>query len=321
MRIVVLDGYTLNPGDLRWDALQALGPCEIHDRTAAGELWRRSERADILITNKAPLDRQLIQSIPGLRYIGVSATGTNIVDLVAATERGVPVTHVPAYGTNSVAQATMALLLELTFQVGHHAQTVREGRWCRSPDFSYWDGPLIELAGLTLGVIGLGRIGRAVSSLARAFGMPVIGCGSKPAPVGDLVRWVDLKSVFTDSDVVSLHCPLTAQTRLLVNAERLSWMKPTAFLLNTSRGALIDEPALADALNHGRLAGAGLDVLTEEPPRPDNPLLKARNCLITPHYAWATRAARGRLMRVVVENVRAFLEGRPHNVVNSVLAR
>lgn len=321
MRIVVLDGYTLNPGDLSWDALQALGTCEIYERTPPGELLRRSAGAEILITNKAPLDRPLIRSSPQLRYIGVSATGTNIVDLAAATERGVPVTNVPAYGTGSVAQATMALLLELALQVGHHAQTVREGRWCQSPDFSYWDRPLIELAGLTLGVIGLGRIGLAVSGLAHAFGMSVIGCGSKPAPVPDFVRVVDLKSIFTDSDVVSLHCPLTAQTRQLVNAERLSWMKPTAFLLNTSRGALVDEPALADALNSSRLAGAGLDVLGEEPPRPDNPLLKARNCLITPHYAWATRAARARLMGVVVENVRAFLQGRRQNVVNGLPAR
>jgi len=318
MRIVVLDGYTLNPGDLSWEALRSLGPCEIYDRTGPTELSQRAADGEILLTNKTLLNRQTIEGLSRLQYIGVLATGTDVVDVAAARERGIPVTNVPAYGTNSVAQTTIALLLELTLHVGHHAQTVREGRWSQSPDFCYWDRPLIELNGLTLGVVGLGRIGQAVAELAHAFGMAVIAFSSKPKPVPTYIRWVDLKSIFTESDVVSLHCPLTPETRGLVNAERLSWMKPSAFLLNTSRGLLVDELALAEALNAGRIAGAGLDVLSAEPPSPQNPLLQARNCVITPHYAWATRGARLRLMQIAVDNVRAFLNGRLQNVVNSL---
>ena len=316
MKIVVLDGFTLNPGDLSWEELRALGPCEIYDRTAPAELGQRATDAKILLTNKTVLNRASIETLPKLSYIGVLATGTNVVDLEAARARGIPVTNVPAYSTDSVAQTTMALLLELTLQVGHHSQTVRQGRWSQNPDFSYWDQPLIELAGLTLGVVGLGRIGRAVAELARAFGMSVMAFSPSRKPAPDFVRFVDLKTIFQESDVVSLHCPLTPETRGLVNAERLSWMKPSAFLLNCSRGPLIDEPALAEALNSGRIAGAGLDVLSFEPPPPDNPLLQARNCIITPHYAWATRSARLRLLRIAVQNVRAFLSGRPQNVVN-----
>lgn len=318
MRIVVLDGHTLNPGDLSWEPLRSLGPCEIYDRTSPIELSQRAASGEILLTNKTLLNRQTIEGLPQLQYIGVLATGTDVVDVAAARERGIPVTNVPAYGTNSVAQTTIALLLELTLHVGHHAQTVREGRWSQSPDFCYWDRPLIELNGLTLGVVGLGRIGQAVAELAHAFGMAVIAFSSKPKPVATYIRWGDLKSIFTESDVVSLHCPLTPETRGLVNAERLSWMKPSAFLLNTSRGLLVDELALAEALNAGRIAGAGLDVLSAEPPSPQNPLLQARNCVITPHYAWATRGARLRLMQIAVDNVRAFLNGRPQNVVNSL---
>jgi len=308
MNIVVLDGYTLNPGDLSWDALRELGSCEIYDRSAPDEIVPRSTSAEIVLTNKVKLNGEYMSSVPTLKYIGVTATGYNIVDVAAARERKVIVTNIPTYGTQSVAQMTFALLLELTQHVGHHAQTVREGRWTRSPDFCYWDYPLIELDGLTLGIIGFGRIGKMVGQLAEAFGMKVLTY-SRKQPVAEM------ETLFRRSDIISLHCPLTPQTEHLVNEKRLAWMKPTAFLLNTSRGPLIDESALAKALNEGRIAGAGLDVLAVEPPTADNPLLRAKNCLITPHIAWATRAARSRLMEAAVENVRAFFAGESKNVV------
>ncbi len=316
MKIVVLDGFTLNPGDLSWDELRALGECTIYDRTPPQETLRRAAGAEIVLTNKVVLDRHHISRLLHLRYIGVLATGTNVVDLIAARERGIPVTNVPDYSTPSVAQATFALLLELTHHAGHHAAAVREGRWSQCPDFSFHDFPLIELAGLTMGIVGFGRIGRAVAEIARAFGMNVLAYNPSPKPTPPRVQPVELDTLFARSDVVSLHCPLTEQTRGLVNAARLARMKPGAFLLNTSRGPVVDEAALAAALNEGRLAGAGLDVLSVEPPPPDNPLLRARNCIITPHYAWATGAARRRLMQIAVENLRAFLAGRPQNVVN-----
>jgi glycerate dehydrogenase len=317
MKIVVLDGHTLNPGDLSWEPLQELGECAIHERSAPDEVVPRSQGASILITNKVPLTRAQMAQLPDLRYIGVTATGYNIVDAAAARERNIHVTNVPTYGTRSVAQMTFALLLELAHHVGHHAQTVREGRWSRSPDFCYWDHPLIELDGLTAGIVGFGRIGRAFAELALAFGMRVLVFSRSTAaelPAG--MRRADLDTLLRQSDVVSLHCPLTPETKHLVNAPRLALMKPTAFLLNTSRGPLVDDLALADALNNGRLAGAGLDVLSVEPPPADNPLLRARNCLITPHIAWATHAARARLMATSIANVRAFLSGSPQNVVN-----
>ena len=315
MKIVVLDGFTLNPGDLSWADLEALGKCEIYERTPRGDVVRRAANAEILITNKAELTRDHIEALPRLKYIGVTATGTNIVDLAAAHERNVTVTNVPAYGTKSVAQTTLALLLELAHHVGHHAHTVRDGRWSRSPDWCYWDTPLIELDGLVLGLVGYGRIGQAVGILGRALGMSVLAHTRTVPSDTSLVRFVDLETLLRQSDVVSLHCPLAPETKGLMNAERLSWMRPTAFLINTSRGPLIEEPALADALNAGRLAGAAMDVLSTEPPTADNPLLLARNCLITPHLAWATRAARSRLMKIAVENVRAFLSGKPQNLV------
>ena len=317
MNIVVLDGYTLNPGDLAWDALKALGNCTIHERTLADQIIPRLADAEVAITNKVPFSKETLAALPKLRYIGVTATGHNIIDAAAAKERNVVVSNVPLYGTRSVAQHTFALLLELTQHAGHHAQTVRDGRWVKSIDWCYSDHPLIELDGLTMGIVGYGRIGRAVGELAQAFGMKVLTNVSnrrKEAPQN--VSVVELDPLFASSDVVSLHCPLTPETKHLVNAARLARMKPGAFLLNTSRGPLIDEAALAEALNSDRIAGAGLDVLSVEPPKADNPLLTAKNCLITPHNAWATRAARGRLMEVVVANVKAFLEGRPQNVVN-----
>ena len=317
MNIVVLDGHTLNPGDLSWEELKALGSCALFERSTPAEVLKRGADAQILITNKVPLGREQIQALHNLRYIGVTATGYNIIDVAAARERGIIVTNVPAYGTPSVAQHTFALLLELTQHVGSHSQSVRAGAWVRSPDWCFWEHPLVELDGLTMGIVGFGRIGRAVGELARAFGMQVIIAESPRArELPPYVSSKGLDALFDAADVVSLHCPLSDATRHLVNAARLARMKPTALLLNTSRGPLVDETALADALNAGRIAGAGLDVLSTEPPQPDNPLLTARNCIITPHQAWATRAARSRLMRVAVANVKAFLEGTAQNVVN-----
>jgi glycerate dehydrogenase len=315
MNIVVIDGATLNPGDLSWDALGTLGRYTVHPHGSAADTIPRCREAEAVITNKLALDRPTIAALPRLAYIGVTATGYNIVDTDAAAERGVVVTNVPTYGTNSVAQMVFALLLELTQHAGHHSQTVHDGRWAASENFCYWDYPLVELAGLTLGIVGCGRIGTAVARLAAAFGMEVVGCDAVAVATPPEVSRVDLDTVFSRSDVVSLHCPLTPETRGLVNAARLTLMKPTAFLINTSRGPLVDEKALADALNAGRIAGAGVDVLSVEPPTPDNPLLSAKNCIITPHIAWATRAARARLLAASVENLRAFIAGTPQNAV------
>ncbi|MCI0348632.1 MAG: D-2-hydroxyacid dehydrogenase, partial [Acidobacteriales bacterium] len=273
MKIVVLDGYTLNPGDLSWDSLRALGECDIHERLRDDELVVRAARAQIILTNKMVVGRKHMEALPDLRYIGVTATGYNIVDTAAARERNISVTNVPAYGTASVAQMTFALLLELTQRTGHHAQTVRQGRWSRSPDFCYWDFPLVELDKLTMGIIGLGRIGHAVARLAQAFGMTVLATGrTRPADLPSDVEWTGLEDLLRRSDVVSLHCPLTPETKHVINAQRLALMKPSAFLLNTSRGPLIDESAVAEALQREQIAGAGLDVLSVEPPPPDHPL-------------------------------------------------
>jgi glycerate dehydrogenase len=317
MRIVVLDGYTLNPGDLSWDAMHSLGDCVIFDRTAPAEVPGRGALADVLLTNKTPISGASINALPALRYIGVLATGYDIVDTDAARNRGIPVTNVPAYGTMSVAQVVFAHLLNLTHGIAHHATAVREGRWTSNPDFSFWDSPLRELSGLVLGIVGLGRIGSAVARIALAFDMKVIAydpTASQPAPEG--VRLVSLEELFKGSDVVTLHCPLTPATAALVNRDRLRSMKPTSFLINTSRGPLVDSRALAEALDSGSIAGAGLDVLPEEPPPVTEPLLNARNCSITPHFAWASTAARARLLDEVVENIRAFQRGERRNVVN-----
>ena len=317
MNIVVLDGYTLNPGDLNWAGLQALGDCRIYERTSAAELPARAAEAEALITNKTLLNRETIERLPKLRYIGVTATGFNVVEVAAAKARGIPVTNVPAYGTRSVAQTVFALLLELTQRAGYHSRTVHVGRWVASPDWCYWDFPLVELDGLTFGIVGYGRIGQAVGRLAEAFGMKVLATTRTGAgPAGANVGVVDLTTLLRTADVVSLHCPLTPETKGLINAERLALMKPTAFILNTSRGPLIDDAALARALNSGQIAGAGLDVLSVEPPPADNPLLAAKNCVITPHIAWATKAARTRLLDMTVANLRAFQAGTPQNVVN-----
>ncbi|MEN6458741.1 MAG: D-2-hydroxyacid dehydrogenase [Thermoguttaceae bacterium] len=317
MQIVVLDGYALNPGDLSWAPLEAIGPCVVHDRTAPAEIVRRAAEAEIVLTNKTVLSRETIAQLPRLRYIGVLATGYNIVDVAAARERGIVVTNVPDYATPSVVQMVFAHLLNLTLHVADHGRGVAAGRWTACPDFAYWDFPLIELAGLTLGIVGFGRIGRAVAKVAVALGMTVLAYGvRRPAAIPSGVRFTGLDELFCESDVVSLHCPLTPETHHLVSAERLARMKPGAMLINTGRGPLVDEAALADALNSGRLAGAGLDVLSTEPPPADNPLLHAKNCCLTPHIGWATAAARKRLVDCVVANVRDFLAGSPQNVVS-----
>ena len=313
MRIVILDGLTTNPGDLSWEPLERLGSLTVFDRTPPGAVAARAAGADVVLTNKAILGREQIAALPGLKYVGVLATGHNIVDGAAARERGIPVTNVPDYSTPNVIQATWALILELTNRVGHHDRTVHEGRWAACPDFCYWDGDLVELAGRALGIVGYGRIGRGVADVGRAMGMRVMHHRQRSA--GDPGS-VDLDTLFRESDVVSLHCPLSPETRHLVDARRLALMKPAAFLVNTARGPLVDEAALADALNAGRIAGAAVDVLSVEPPPPTNPLLTARNCVITPHVAWATRDARRRLIDVAAANIAAFAAGSPRNVVN-----
>jgi glycerate dehydrogenase len=313
--IVVLDAFSLNPGDLSWGRLEAIGDCTFYDRTSAERLVERLRDTDIVLTNKARLPRDVITALPRLKFIGVTATGYDVVDVQAAGERGIVVTNVPLYGTASVAQMVLAHLLNLTQRVGDHARAVREGRWAAAADWCFWDFPLVELSGMSMGIIGYGWIGRATAQLAKAFGMRVLAHNRSPVDPSQGVHVVDRETVFRESDVVSLHCPLTPDTRKLVNRERLALMKPTAFLINTSRGPLVDEAALADALNAGRLAGAGLDVLESEPPSADNPLFTAKNCYITPHIAWATRASRQRLLDEAVENVAAFLRGEPRNVV------
>ena len=308
-KIVVLDGATLNPGDLDWSGLEALGRCAIHDRTPEDQIVSRGRDAEVILTNKTPLSAATLSALPALRYIGVLATGYNIVDIAAARARGIPVASTPAYGTQSVAQHTFALLLELTNRVGLHTERVRGGAWARCPDFCFWERPLIELDGLTMGLVGAGRIGAAVQRIATAIGLRVIHATRKGGRD-------ELEYVLRNSDVVSLHCPLTPETDGMINASTLNLMKNTALLINTSRGQLVREADLAAALESGRIAGAALDVLAREPPPADHPLLKARNCLITPHHAWATQAARARLMASTVENLQAFLSGQPRNVVN-----
>jgi len=314
MKIVVLDGYTLNPGDLSWDRLKELGDCTVHDRTPPDSLLERARGARVLLTNKVILDREAMEQLPDLAYIGVLATGYNVLDIEAARDLGIVVTNVPSYGTDSVAQFVFALLLELASGVGRHDEAVRSGKWSRNPDFSLCDVSMVELAGLTMGIIGYGAIGRAVAGIAQAFGMKVIVFTRTPGEIGQ-VAYVDLDTVFAQSDVLSLHCPLTPETKGLVSRKRLELMKESALLINTSRGPVVDEAALADALNRGAIAGAGVDVLSLEPPPADNPLLSAANCIITPHVAWATLAARGRLLDTVVGNVKAWMNGQPVNVV------
>lgn len=318
MHIVVLDGYALNPGDLSWKGLELLGDVTVYDRTPADQIYERAKEAEVLLTNKTPLSAEMLSRLPRLRYVGVLATGYNVVDVKAARELGIAVTNVPAYSTPSVVQMTFSLLFALCTRVQEHSQAVREGKWCRSKDFCFWDYPLVEVSGKTLGIIGFGSIGRQVAEVALALGMQVVAYSRtvKTDFFHPRFSWVSLDELFAVSDVVSLHCPLFPETKEIINKANLSQMKPTAFLLNTARGGLVAERDLADALNHGIIAGAGLDVLTEEPANPNNPLLTAQNCVITPHIAWATAEARARLMEIAVSNLASFAEGKPVNVVN-----
>jgi glycerate dehydrogenase len=318
IKIVVLDGYALNPGDLSWDALRAMGALQVFDRSADDQVVARAQDAEIVLTNKTRLPAPVLRQLKKIRYIGVLATGYDVVDVDAARERKIPVTNIPTYGTASVAQFTFALLLELCHHVALHGEATRAGEWSRSIDFSFWKMPLVELAGKTIGLIGLGQIGRRVAELALAFEMRVIAADAVRSPVPDWpgFRWCEVDELLAQADAVSLHCPLLPQTRGIINAKSLAMMKPTAFLINTSRGPLIVEQDLAEALNRERIAGAALDVLSSEPPAPDNPLLRAKNCIVTPHIAWATKEARTRLLDTAIANLRAFLDGHPVNVVN-----
>jgi len=318
MKIVVLDAYALNPGDISWDSLQKLGDVRLYDRTPADQVLERSKGADVLLSNKTPISAAVINQLPDLKYIGVLATGYNVIDVEAANKKGIIVTNVPGYGTTSVVQLTFALLLELTQRVQRHSDSVMNGDWARSADFCYWNYPLVELAGKTIGIIGYGSIGQKVGDVATAFGMNIIGNSRTRTDQSERknFRWADIPELLEQSDVVSIHCPLFPETRGLINSENLKRMKSTAYLLNTSRGPIIVDEDLADALNNGIIAGAGIDVLSAEPPQADNPLFKAKNCIITPHIAWATKEARVRLMDSVAANLSAFLNGSPVNVVN-----
>ena len=316
MNIVILDGYTANPGDLSWQGLDEIGEVTVYDRTKADETVARAADADIVLTNKVIISREIIAQLPRLKYIGVLATGYNVVDIEAAHERGITVTNVPAYSTESVAQMVFAHLLTVTNRTEHYAIENRNGRWTKNPDFCYWDFPHMELAGKTFGIVGLGNIGRRVAEIATAFGMHVKALTSKSADALPAnIEKATLESILSTSDVLSLHCPLTDKTRHLINRETLRQMKPTAILINTGRGPLVDDQAVADALSGGRLAAFCADVLTEEPPKADNPLLKQPNAYMTPHIAWASKEARVRLVQVATDNVRAFINGRPQNMV------
>jgi len=348
MKIVILDAHTTNPGDLSWEAFERLGECTVHDRTAPEDVLARTRDAEAVIVNKVLLTAEVIAQLPRLRYIGLLSTGVNVVDLAAAKARGIPVCNVPAYGTMSVAQLVFAFILAFTHEVQRHSDSVHAGKWAASPDFCYWETPLVELDGLTLGLVGYGQIGQAVAKIGRAFGMRILvhtrsaqlrekreelrdeHHDGTTVPKNQLFslnssllteeEFVPLDELLHRSDFISLHCPLTEATNKLINADRLALMKPSAILINTGRGGLLDDTAVADALNSGRLAGAALDVLTEEPPRTPQhqPLLSAKNCKITPHLAWATRAARSRLVAVAAKNLADFLAGSPSNNAASV---
>ncbi len=318
MKIVVLDGYTLNPGDNPWDDVAALGDLTVHDRTPADKIVERSKGADIILTNKTPLTADTLAQLPDLKFISVLATGYNIVDVGAARKRNISVSNVPIYGTDTVAQYVFAMVLYFCHHIAHHSDQVKKGEWARRGDFCFWDHSLTELAGLTMGVIGFGRIGRRVGELAHAFGMKVIASdvykGENPSY--QPFAWREIPEAFAEADFISLHCPQTADNVGFVNQALLATMKPSAYFINTARGLLVNERDLADALNNGVLAGAAVDVVSKEPILPENPLMKARNIVITPHMAWGTVAARKRLMGTTADNIRAFIDGQPIHVVN-----
>lgn len=318
MKIVVLDGYSLNPGDLSWNELKALGDCVIYDRTSPAELEERAKDAEVILTNKVIINADDMVKLPALKYIGVLATGYNVVDIDAARKYGITVTNIPAYSTKSVAQMVFAHILNITQRIGHYTHGIkRNDAWTNSKDFCYWDTPLAELDGLKMGIIGLGSIGMATAQIALSFGLEVHAFTSKPqSQLPQDIKSRSMDEIFGECDIVSLHCPLTEQTKYLINAKRLQTMKPTAIIINTGRGPLVNEQDLADALNNGVIYAAGVDVLSTEPPKADNPLLSAKNCFITPHVAWATQAARTRLMNIAVANLNGFIAGEVVNKVN-----
>lgn len=320
MKIVVLDGYTENPGDLSWGELEKLGQLTVYDRTAYGEsplIAQRIGDAEVIVTNKTPISQQTLEQCPNLKLIAVLATGYNVIDCAAARKKGVSVVNVPTYGTASVSQYSIALLLEICHHIGHHDQSVHAGNWANNADWCYWDYPLIELEGKTMGIIGFGRIGQAEGRIAKALGMRVLAYDLYPSDSGRAIgAYVDLDTLYWQSDVISLHCNLTPENTRMINKDSIAKMKDGVILINNARGQLIDEQDVADALNSGKLAAAGLDVVYTEPIREDNPLLKAKNCIITPHISWAPKESRQRIMDVTAENIRAFLAGRPQNVVN-----
>ena len=318
MKIVVLDGYTLNPGDLDWSRLEAIGDVTIYDRTPVDLIIERAQGAEVVLTNKTPLDEIHLSKLPDLKYIGVLATGYNVVNVEFAKEQGIIVTNIPSYGTKSVAQMVFAIMLEFCHHVQKHSDSVMDGDWSNSSDFCYWNYPLIELEGKSIGIIGFGRIGQQVADIAQAFGMHVIGYDQFRSDQSNRInfRWAELDDLLASADFISLHCPLFPETKGLINKTTIAKMKKTAFLINTSRGPLIQEEDLAEALNNGYIAGAGVDVLSKEPPKENNSLIGAKNCFVLPHIAWATKEARSRLMEVAVDNVQCYLQGAPTNVVN-----
>lgn len=317
MNIVILDGYTENPGDLSWSGFEQLGSVTVYDRTPVDQVIARIGDAQAVITNKTPLTEEVFAACPSIRYVGVLATGYNVVDVEGAKKRGIPVCNIPTYGTTAVAQMVMALLLEVCHHVADHDRAVKHGDWTSNPDWCFWNYPLIELAGKTMGIIGFGRIGQAVGRLAAAFGMKVIAADAHQTEQGkEIGEYVTLEELFARSDVISLHCPLFPETQGIINEENIGRMKDGVILINTSRGPLVDEEALAAALNSKKVYAAGLDVVSTEPIREDNPLLACDNCLITPHIAWAPKESRQRLMDIAVENLAAFIEGKTQNAVN-----
>lgn len=318
MKIVNLDGFTTNPGDLSWDWIGKYGEYTVYDRTSNEEIIERAKDAEILFLNKTPISKEIIANIPKLKYVGLQSTGYNVIDCDAAKESGIIVTNIPDYSSSAVAQATFALILELTNHVALHSQSVYDGEWCSSKDFCYWKTPLTELQNKTIGIIGFGKIGRKVAEIAECFGMNVLAHSPSPKDTNGLKRtsFSNIKDILCKSDIVSIHCPLNSETKNLINSQSLSLMKKSAFLINTSRGPVVDEKSLADALNSETIAGAGLDVLSVEPCTPANPLLNVKNCFITPHIAWAGLETRVRLMEILEKNLKAYLDGNPVNVVN-----
>ena len=322
MKIVVLDGYILNPGDLTWEGLESLGDTVVYDRTSYDSkdidlIIERSKDAEAILINKTPITREILDDLPNLKYIGVLATGYNVVDIEAAKEKGIVVTNIPTYGTDAVAQMVFALLFELTNHVAEHNRAVKEGQWSTKPDWCFWNKPLMELSGKTIGIIGYGRIGQSVGQVARAFGMEVLANANKPRREleNENMKYVELDELYKSSDIISLHCPLTEDTRGMINKDSITQMKDGVIIINTSRGPLIVEEDLSEALSTGKVKGAGLDVVNVEPIQLDNPLLKQDNCIITPHIAWAPKETRSRLMDIAVENLKGFIEGNPINIV------